>query len=740
MNRFFKLIPLAWALAGAAVAQENSPKITFTSVAVPINRALSEVSKQASVRLEAVPAIANEIVILRVKDISLDDFMKRVATATAGQWEPMEGGYRLLPNSAARRLEEQAEKNAYFAEVSKAIANLVKSLNPPKPDPKAKKTDEEQMEEMAFFGGNSNPAGKAVTKLLQAIGPANIANIGEKERVVYSTNPTRMQRPLPQTANQILAQLVVDHNAYAKELQKNKNEGEGMSAEENEQMKKLKEFFGDFTDQDKPIEGTPTKAILVFSRQAFFGGLTATLKVYNEKGQVVITGSQMIPVGNTMYAEAMVVAQQVRGEKDAKKEPQAPAGEKPIELSAATKDILAVSNPMTMMNGPKMSDEVRAKLLNPEQYDPLSFLHSEVLIGTAEQRNKQLVAVLPDDVESLFGMMGDQSQKLLPTAYLNSMKDKFSVTEDGNWMVVRPVKPARARRERFDRVALGQFIRAVDAKGACGLDDLAAYALKAESPTEDQATMRYIMLFAPTAMAGGMGQMLNWDALRFYGGLSVNAKKSLIENGRLPFAQLTPGQAAAVRQMAFGPEESLTVDDPNGKKDELGALGATMRQMFMRAAGGDYRTEPTEVMPNGLPSDGYVQLTFTNDNVVKASGAVAAMLGNASLGVDELAMLGLFKTMEGMEQVASMMPTIDEVTLGKRQVYEFKFVVAPGVSMTQVLNNDSFDKGAPKTKMANLPDDFQKKIADRMAAFKKIPFFDPAFFGGGGRQAIPPAQ
>ncbi|MBC8063559.1 MAG: hypothetical protein H7Y17_01915, partial [Chlorobia bacterium] len=165
-----------------------------------------------------------------------------------------------------------------------------------------------------------------------------------------------------------------------------------------------------------------------------------------------------------------------------------------------------------------------------------------------------------------------------------------------------------------------------------------------------------------------------------------------------------------------------------------------IRGALFRQFGGDYKTEPTEVMPNGLPGEGYLELKLTLDSIAKPTGNVPAMFGNAVLGADELAMLKMFKDMPGMEQMAALMPVIDDLRLGERSVYEFKFTVAEGVWMEQTLNDDKINAKSPVVKMANLPAAFAKKIDDRLAAFKKLPFFDPAFIGGGNRGVPPPAN
>ncbi len=737
-----KNLALAFALGIAALSFSQvptaapNPKITFKTVAVPVGVALAEISKQAGIRLTASPQVAGEIVVLALKDVPLADLKTQIAKACSAKWEATEGGEILVADLVQRRQEDQKERSEAIAEMAKQLKQRVDALNPPKRDPKAKVDDEEEfMMEQYMAMGASN---KAIILLANALGAANLSAIDAKSRVVYSSHPNRMQKPLAGNYNQILSQLVAEHNKEAAERQKERSQH---PVEENEQMKRMREMFGDFDEsEDGPVEGTPSKAILVVSRQQLMGGLTLQLKVFNEKGQVVIRGTQMLSTGGGMFSALDLEEMEFGPDGLPKAKPQtnAPAGEKPIVFSDATKELSEMSNVTTMANSTrKMSDELKMKLLNPDQFDPLSFSHSEALIALATQKGKPLVACLPDAMETLMGMYMPKPEGMTPSAYSNSVKNAVFISTDGPFVYVKPVNSAKSRRDRLDRVALGQFLRSVDAKGSVILDDLAVYAQRSNSPMEDSLAMSYFMIFAPNAIQSGMGGQVSWDMLRFYGGLSANQKRNMADGGRLTYGQLSQIQQAALRQMTFGPETALVVEDPNAKKPTF-EMPSFLRGVLAGAMGKDYRTEPTELMPNGLTNDGYVQLKLTQDTVAKPTGNISAMFGSAVLGADELAMLKMFKDMPGMEQMASFMPTIDEVRLGERSVYEFKFFFAPGVTMDKTLNDDRVAGNAPAVKVSNLPSEFAKKIEERLAAFKKLPFFDPSFFQGGGGGVTPP--
>lgn len=740
MNSRSILLAMVLGLSTIGIGQSASPKITYTTVAVPVGVALSEISKQAGMRLTVSPQVASEIVVVSFKGVSLDDVKTQIAKVCSAKWEIADGGEMLVPDLVQRRQEEQKEKAETTAAIAKELKTMVESLNPPKRDPKAKVDPEEaEMEQMMFRSGGA--ANKAVIKLAAAIGAVNFAAMDGKTRVVYSTNPTRMQRAMVGNYNVILGQLVTEYNAELVQKQKDKANN---PREENAQTKRMQEMMQMFgmsdEDDDTPIEGTPSKAILVCSRQQLMGGITLQLKVFNEKGKVIIRGSHMISTGGGMFDPGDLEDLEFGPDGLPKQKPQtkADAGEKPIVFSDSTKELGEMSNFMTMgTNTKKMSEELRMKLLNPDQYDPLSFSHSEALLALAAQKGKPLVACLPDKMESYIGMFMPKKEALTPSAYVQSISSVAFVSTDGPFVYVKPAESAKSRRERIDRVALGMFLRAVENRGSVALDDLAAYAQKSNSPMEDSLAMTYFMVFAPNAIQSGMGGQVSWDMLRFYGGLSTLQKKNMAEGGRLGFNQLNPIQTSALRQMAFGPETALIVDNPNAKKPDF-ELPSFMRGAMFGALGNDYRSEPTELMPNGLPGDGFVELKLTQDSIAKPTGSIPAMFGNAVMGADELAMLKMFKDMPGMEQLSGMMPTIDEVRLGERSVYDFKFIFGQGVTMDKSLNDDRMSSKSPVVKMANLPADFSKKIEDRLVAFKKLPFFDPAFFQGGGGGGVPP--
>jgi hypothetical protein len=165
----------------------------------------------------------------------------------------------------------------------------------------------------------------------------------------------------------------------------------------------------------------------------------------------------------------------------------------------------------------------------------------------------------------------------------------------------------------------------------------------------------------------------------------------------------------------------------------------TSMSRFTGGNDNDYRTEPTEIMPNGLPSDGFVSVNFSSEPVAQPQ-TMSTDLGRGSvLGPMELGMFKYFKEDPNMAQIGGQMPTFDDMKVGTRSIYDFSFNVAPQVSQKGSLHDDKIAKDAQTFKMGSLPSDFQKRIDDFAAMMKKNPLWGAiGRMGGLGQRAMPP--
>lgn len=732
-----------------AWGQDLDQKVEYRTVAVPLQKVVADLSTLTKLNIQVAPTMANEIVILGVKDMSLRMLLKRLGEVTTGRWEESPERMVLVRDTAGMRTQEDLEYRKRLTAVQNDIKKLVACLAPKKPTEKPKKTpeqeewDPEMVNEMMGMINSDAPAGRALIKLIQGIGAAPFASLASGDRMVFATTPTRMQRSMPSGAPAIFDQLIRDHNAYVKSMPKGDPEQmEELDSEMTQRIQKFAERFG-YGRENQTIDRPAVKAILSVEQEAFGGNLSVTMSLFDDKGNVMLNETGYLDTGDSGYMSSIMADIPIPGEKP-KPEPKFPQ-EKPIEYSALTKARLEMRmNFMDPLAAPKMTPELREAMLNPERFDPLSFSESEALLATGAAKGWNIVANLPDGIAPAFNMEGmpgmPAKAALTPSRHLHALQNNgaLKVIQVANELLVVPSAPAQARRTRLSRAALGRVLRIADQNGTLTLDDMAAYSLVALPPMETPVATQYFMTFAPSVMTGGMAGMMDWNLLRFYGMLAPDQRQALLGGARIPLGQLSQPQQAMATRLLFGAPVNLSVERPGEKKDDddlEGLFGG-----FMGAFGGgaktDYRDEPTELMPNGMPGNGYLQITAKKSNVVYSADKVPNMLSRYGLGVDELALFAMMKEDPNMQEAGGFIPSLTQVKLGERTTYDIRLQVADGVARRGTLQDDRLPKDATVINMSELPASFTAEIEKRKEKWKKLGL--P--FGGREQNGPPPAK
>jgi hypothetical protein len=722
MKTFLRLAIFSWAaLAATAFAQDFDKKISFESTGGTAKQVLKDIGKAAGLTLETAPQTANEVLVIRVKDVTVGDLMKKIAQVTSGVWQQEGEIYRLVADNPKRNAEAQAERTARIKAIKEAIDKLLKGE--PKPSASGQVIAGGGGAVMTMGAlGSGGAEGEAIKSLLPMLDAATLADIPDDGRMVFSSNPTRMQRPFSRNVGQIIDKLVVEHNKMVDQMKK--AEDETTKTEQQIQAEKFARDMGLMPDSRK-IEGPASKLLLVAARQQFMDGITLQLKLFDQQGRVAAQGMQNITIRGGAFDFEEIISSQTK--------PAPPPDPKDEEVkfsqtSQQLQDFMRGMNPMGGATAKPMPKEVREVLLRPDLHDPLSFIHGEASVYMAKVRDLNLVANLPDDLTSLFSAFAT-AKVSVNSQYKTLTEGQQTKAEvaDG-WMVVSPARPNEARIRRADRAALTGFIAIANSKGVPSLDDLAAYAMKANPPMESPGAILHLAMFAPSAMGQGIGGLQSWDMLRLYGTLSQGQKSALINRQPIRFGELTAQQSQIVSRLVFGASARLKID--TGRQEQGGGL-LDMARTFMPSAGTDYREEPTEIMPNGLPGDGYITVNAEVGNFVTvATGQNAETSGMfGALGADEIAMFRWMKEDPNFSQFAVGLPNFEQFRVGNRETYTFVFHVAPRVSATHILRNDNMPKDAAAVNYDGLPQAFRDRVDQRVKDFKKNPF--PAFGGFG---------
>jgi hypothetical protein len=687
-----------------AVAQTPDIQVTYTTAAVPVKRAVEEIAKATGAKIDVAAEAASETVVICVKDTPLFELMKRLADVVSGEWRTDKDGTQWLSYSPEKlKQEAAAEIAARQKEVAKAIKSMARG---PDREELARENPNYDVDLLDLEAGT-----KVVFQILDRVSVADLASVGSGERLVFSSSPTRMQRPLGDV-REILSSFTKEHNKEAREYLKQRKIDEDKHPQTVEEKQRLREFeilngYGPGGSNFLKIFDTPAKLLFIVGNGgevAETGNLDIEVRMYDPEGKIMLSTGLWLPVSDSVWTEPASTGATKRTQ---------------ISFSPSTQELGRVFNFSDPTNIPAPSQELREKLLRPDLYDPYSFGQSEALIELAKAKGENVVCNYPDTLYPRLDR--EQAQRYVTVEnladFLRSTR-VLDVEEADGWFIVRPLRPSHDRGIKVDRRALANLMAAAERDGIPSLEDVAAYAAKCPDPRETPWVTRYTALFAKAAFVNGLNGAENWDMLRLYGKLPQSQRQSLRSGAGLSVGSLSPELKALMAKFAFGYPVRLNVARPTDTP-----VGPYMAFLLRRrpTIPVDYRDEPTEVMSDGLPGNATISLRTAEENFVmpvrKGPDVTHGKL--ASLDADALAMLQYVKERPAVRQDIGMIRDIGDVKLGNRRVLDFTFTFARGVTHSETLVDDTLPSNAPILTLATLPDSFKAMIQARLAALRK---------------------
>ncbi|RYG26605.1 hypothetical protein EON82_02640 [bacterium] len=690
--------------------QDVDAKLTLTRVATaPV--LIAEVAKLTGRRLDVSPTLNTEVLMVCVQNASSAEVLGKIAVAATAMWQPMEGGYRLVPDQAARTIEGSSERARRLQAITDSLKKkqaLEQKQKRKAAGAKAKPDDEDDSDiEAAMMGGLSGSS--KIDAFMPMLDLNAIVAMEAGDRLVFATNPNRAQRPLRGNPLPVVSSWIVSHNKTAKT----------MAGGVDEMPEEVKAFMqgpiGErFRRMSKPVTAAPAKVIVVATRGAnpMFGSMGMGTRL--EARAYGADGSLLIEETGSLDTDMMAVIAQMT------KKPAATAAKStPIQYSEDAKALIATSGRESFMmggelGGLKLTPSLREKLFSPDKFEPLALIPGEGLAALAKARRKPLVASIPD--AGFPGTFAGEAPKTIEEVEESLKTGTMRLVPDTTYLVVKAAEPATARRTRVDRTALAALLAAIADHETPTLDELSSFALKTVPPAQNDLSMAFLMKFAPGTM-GSMAGMVSWDALRLYGSLSGPQRQTLASGGQVPFSNLGPAGQNALRAMLYGATAELTTERP-GISNEPDIFSAAMR-MMMGGSGGDARSEPTEVAPNGLPAGGVLQASVTSDSIIRPLSGEGEVY--YSLGTDELAMFEMMSKGPLAAQMGEQMKLPQTGRLGSRTIWNLRGYVAPGVYVGSVLTDDRMPTNGQTVTLASLPPELQARVAAKAEKLKKSP-------------------
>ncbi len=749
----------ALALIGClATAQDMSSKINFKAPAGSAKRVLEELSKVAGIPLSAAGPVADDVILLNLSDVTVSETLAKIAAALNGEWRKegtglvfyrgsnFEAADRRTENatrvaefraSLGRILEQQQKFGAFNESSAKKLVDLQKKMN--EEISRAASGGVIQLPGDFESAGRQTPAARAIVALLTRMSDAQITALTSVDRVVFGLNPTRMQMAMPNGANQILQQFLKDTRTFKDVVQRNAPP----AGTDNRRI-----VINGFGGGDGSGDGDPNLGIgyaLLISNPSFGvgQGTSVNLLVADPNGKTIGSGQFFVPPNSGPFAAGNQTSPPT-------------SNDKPIEFSDLTKELAKVlpqvfgggtagggtvrvmsvaisssgsGSSFTLGGGggktPEISAELRERLLNPEQYDPLSFGPGEGLSKIAAAKDIDLVAYLPDSAFTALHQAVTSSST--PSAFLSTAQRSggLNVKEEAGWMIVSPKTPSSAREQQVNRAALGKALRLLHSKGYLGLDDWAAYAAKqAKNPRSGEIDDGYLRLINSPAADAGLGQFNfggGWQTLQFYASLSSAQRQTLAQNGQVALRTLSQYQIGLVTEHIYNSFDGPTINSRQQGRSTVVFAG-------MPSA----LTERTLLLPNGVPRDGFLSFSLKTNEIAQANSSQAEE--SRFMTAESLA---FEKVRTERPELASFGAPVqyDQYRMANQRTIGFLFQLTPEVALSRQLE-DNTPGTQPFASYDRLPADFRQKVEKAYESLKQS--WGTGFGGSGGNQVPPP--
>lgn len=726
---------LVWA---AFAASSLTTTVNFESKAQNLGRLSEELAAQTGLKLRVSSDLSREIVAVRFHEAEPEVALAKLAEAVDGKWVESGDTRTLMPDSEAWRAETNRWQKEWRAGIKQRLDQWSEELAKEGAFDADKAYQELSSAISQFEAGGGqgmrgrgnnwqrlmtgNPGGRAITKFATTLGPDALAGIRPGERVVFSTNPTRMQRPLPGNSTTLVRDFLAEQRAWTTKLSSSSRDG-------------IRGFLaGNIESQNALVNGTPAKTFLIVTRSEQGDNLTLSLVVANDQGRSMANGFSVITVdrdqegtqSDDKSGEDPKVEISAESLEAAKLFATSTAGfGGPMQMAMGGGPGRGGSIDVMMVGGPTPTPRSKTpaawieKLADPVANEPLGWHVSDALLGAAKAQNKNLVAYLPDHVAT------SVARAMNSNMTANSVFAVFSaqgmkVASEGEWTVVTPTWKSEARDSRVDRGSLKALLQAGRKSGTFRLSDLANYARKAGA---DSGLDTALSSLIDPALAQDLRQVYgqNGEALRFFGLLGP-AHRPMFGTGKpLALSSVGPQGSSILYNMVFnsmgGPEIQRPGEASEQRVEVQGIAGAPGGRgrggpmMFQNLS--DLTRERTEILPNGLPAMVSFKVDVQTQPGVKAIESATGV--SRHMSARQMAGMRAFADNPNIPANVRRGPQWDGYIPTTETEYQITWEIAPGVTLTRELSDRSIDGNATPVAYDKLPAAFQNQVAELTA-------------------------
>lgn len=759
------LIGLALVLF-ATPSQPQDSLIDLKVNADSMESVLSQLSEQTGFKFEASGDVKDDVVSVEWSDVTMDDALEALASATKGKWTQRNGIAYLGRDSVEMRRDERARADRFEAELQKALKEMEKVLGEgmPKMDGEmGPNMTPEQMQNAARVFRDGMPGNRTAMRLLLSVPRATLAKIAPGERLVFANRNTPMQKPLAVNLPN-LVKSYLDDMANAPQM--------------GQRMGRIRATGGEQQRSPEEIlkQDGASRVFLIVRRTEDGGSLNIEMALTDPQGGTLASGFLSTGQFNGTEQRIMTFGNVPGAGVPALPEQPAPEGN-PIELSPELKETLAffggrnggggvmgqvVTQVAFAFAGTDGGDVIAFEGGGGEDSEPVSKTWSD-LLSTPDENEPLgwfvaplMRAATPENdyviwlSDSLFAGTAQRfaGGKLTDKEYETWFKGQGyeSMAVKGT-QVQRPVDLAKAAAGRVNRKALATALQAGLAQNSLRLNQIARYSTTSAEPHFQSG----LDIAVASRLDGLLGSQLRTvygadrTALQIWDQLPANQRPvPTSDTNFVPVTVFPTRMGGKINDNLFwnvfnddpGPTvERQQNNSPGGNnmtfRATIGGGGAGIPMMF----GGSMLDERTEVLPRGIPGETLLNISARGSQVLKAmtgTGGGGRVTTAGSLGSTKAAQEAMQSATQGRINMNG--PELTQFRVGSQVTYTFTFQLARGVTMTRQLRDADFS-GSTVSNFSQLPTEMQAEFTKAYNETKQRMANMTQRMGNGNQQA-----
>ena len=695
---------------------QNGKSVTLELPAQTVESVIAALSAQTETPLRVDNSLKSEIVTIFCQNQASQDVIDEIAQVLFAEWVEDKNGLKLIPKPSAERAVAEEE----VAGRSKVIADRINATL--KRQTENAMSDEDLVKQLSDLMSNLDttrgpqtankwrtamealPGAQVGYNLLKSIPTMDLARMAPGERKVFSLAPTLMQRPLATSAISTARSFVERQRKFQEAFDKELN-----SAGSTRMVMGPSGMLG------RPVPpGDVASVIVIVTRTTGMENYIASVTVANAKNEVLAQGGAFIGPDDTaqpqppfsLESDSVFNVSPISREMLTALNSARPPGNGMMFRAAAGGRMgrTTIGGGQSAVK-PKLSDELRSIVTNPQKKDFLSLYPSDVVRELGKELKKPIVAVLPDDtLTRLRSVLGTDKPKMDAIARAMQLDAGLTIQEKDGWVRVLSRNPLHARSTRVSREGLSSFLNMIDKSTLPSLDARANYAATrpfvSQIDAVDSLLAAMINPGAVTFDFPGMDGEQS-DMLRLYGRLSKSQRDQLRSGGSLNVGSLDSRQADALNAIIFASQDGPSKAGPESIN------GVTMpRGGFMQ--GTNPSEERTSVFASGVPKSTLIKCKVEDEDMMMAKRASGA---ETIVSPESYAWSSYGPSFGG----GGAADTFTGFRAAKALVFSLTIDLGRGFTMDREMSDYTWSASDPYSAVDNLPVALKKRIEDARA-------------------------